>query len=244
MLDVLILSRPPSWRLRYLGGGSVSASAHSAILALIVVATGRTAAMQNALGFDTTLVYVAPDRPAEPDRQAAQERERAARQVLLVDEPVKGFQTIAAVTDIPTQLPPIDLTDRFDPRDYSGTGVEGGVADGREMDVAPGTVVRYAPVYEIAVVEEQPALIEPGTLEYPPLLQQAGIEGRAVLEFVLDPQGRVEPATITVVTSSHPGFATAALASLRRMRFSPGRVNGRGVRVLVRMPFDFTLVRR
>ena len=117
MLDVLVLSRPPSWRLRYFGGGSVSAAAHSAILTLIVFATGRSAAVQQALGFDTTLVYVAPHRTPEPDRQAEQEREQAARQVVLVDAPVKGFQTIAAITDIPNELPPVDLTERFDPRD-------------------------------------------------------------------------------------------------------------------------------
>jgi TonB family protein len=244
MLDVLVLSRPPSWRLRYFGGGSVSAAAHSAILTLIVFATGRTAAVQQALGFDTTLVYVAPNRPAEPDRQAEQEREQAARQVVLVDAPVKGFQTIAAITDIPDELPPIDLTEQFDPRDYSGTGVEGGVADGRAMDVAPGTVVRYSPVFEASVVEEQPALLEPPVLDYPPLLRLAGIEGRAVLEFVVDPQGRVEAGTIKLIQASHPGFATAARAAAPAMRFSPARVNGRAVRVLVRVPFDFTLVRR
>ena len=243
MLDVLVLSRPPSWRLRYFGGGSVSAAAHTAILSLIVFATGRSAAVQEALGFDTTLVYVAPNRPAEPEQQKAAE-ERAAQQIVLVDAPVKGFQTIAATTEIPNELPPIDLSERFDPRDYSGTGVEGGVAEGREVDVAPGTVVRYSPVFEVAVVEEIPAIIEAGVLEYPPLLRLAQIEGRAVLEFVVDPQGRVEVGTIKVVMASHPGFATAARAAAAGMRFSPGRVNGRGVRVLVRVPFDFDLVKQ
>jgi len=242
MLDVLVLSRPPSWRLRYFGGGSVSAAVHFAILALIVFATGRTAAVQEALAFDTTLVYVAANRPAPLEQQA--EEERAARQVLLVDAPVRGFQTIAAITEIPTDLPPIDLTEHFDPRDYSGTGVEGGVAEGREMDVAPGTVVRYSPVFEVSVVEERPAILEPGELEYPPLLRQAGIQGRTVLEFVVDARGRVEAGTIKVIQSSHPQFATAARAAAPAMRFSPARVNRRPVRVLVRVPFDFTLVLR
>lgn len=242
MLDVLVLSRPPSWRLRYFGGGSVSAAAHSVILALLAFVTGRSAAVQEALGFDTTLVYVAANRPAEPERQA--EPERAARQVLLVDVPVKGFQTIAAITEIPTELPPIDLSERFDPRDYSGTGVEGGVAEGQEVDVAPGTVVRYSPVFEVSVVEEKPEIIEAGVLEYPSLLRQAGVEGRVVLEFVVDPQGRVEAGTIKVIEAAHPAFATSARAAAPAMRFSPARVNGRAVRVLVRVPFDFKVIER
>jgi protein TonB len=242
MLDVLVLSRPPSWRLRYFGGGSVSAAVHFVILALVVFATGRSAAVQEALGFDTTLVYVAPDRPAEPERPA--QEEQRGRQILLVDVPVKGFQTIAAITDIPTELPPIDLTERFDPRDYSGTGVEGGVAEGREMDVAPGTVVRYSPVFDVSVVEEKPEIIEAGVLEYPSLLRQAEVEGRTVLEFVVDPQGRVEAGSIKVIETSHPDFAKAARAAVPAMRFSPARVNGRAVRVLVRVPFEFTIIPR
>jgi len=79
---------------------------------------------------------------------------------------------------------------------------------------------------------------------YPPLLRLAGITGRAVLEFVVDVQGRVETGTIKVIESSHPGFATSARAAAPAMRFSPARVNGRAVRVLVRVPFDFTLVQR
>ncbi len=158
---------------------------------------------------------------------------------MLVDAPVKGFQTIVAVTDIPTELPPIDLTERFDPRDYSGVGVEGGVAEGRELDVSETMAV-----FAASVVEEKPEVLESAALMYPPLLRQAGIEGRAVLEFVVDPRGFVEANTIKVIKSSHPAFTAAAVEAAPKMRFSPARVNGRPVRVLVRLPFDFTLVKR
>jgi hypothetical protein len=201
MLDVLVFSRPPTLRLRYLQSGSLSAVAHATIVALALVATAPGGSLREALAFDTTLVYIAPDRAVEPEK-VAQEEEQAARQVLLVDVPVRGFQTIAAIADIPNEIPPIDLTQRFDPRDYSGKGIEGGVADGRDMDVAPGTVVRYSPVFEVAVVEEKPAMLEAGAPEYPPLLRQAGVQGRAVLEFVVDTWGRVEPKTIAYFGSS------------------------------------------
>jgi len=232
MLDVLILSRPPSLRGKYFGAGSLSAVVHSGIVILALFATQHAATVTQALAFDTTLVYVA-NRPPEPEQQ------REEPQIVLVDAPVRGFQTIVAVTEIPTELPPIDLSEKFDPRDYSGTGVEGGVAEGRELDPSETMAV-----FAVSVVEEPPEVLESAALVYPPLLQQAGIEGRAVLEFVVDPRGYVETNTIKVIKSSHPAFTAAAQAAAPRMRFSPARVNGRPVRVLVRLPFDFTLVRR
>ena len=42
----------------------------------------------------------------------------------------KGFQTLAASIKVPTEIPPVDLTSSFDPRDYSGVGIEGGAFDG------------------------------------------------------------------------------------------------------------------
>lgn len=234
MLDVLVLSRPPSWRGRYFGAGSISTAAHCAVVVLALVATQHRSAVREALAFDTALVFVDPSRPAAPEKQPEEP------QILLVDEPVKGFQTIVAVTDIPTELPSIDLTERFDPRDYSGVGVEGGTAEGREADVSPGTMA----VFAAAVVEVKPEVLESAALEYPPLLRQAGLQGRAVLEFVVDQRGYVEAGTIRVVYASHPAFAAAARAGAPTMRFTPARVNERPVRVLVRVPFDFALLKR
>jgi len=75
---------------------------------------------------------------------------------------------------------------------------------------------------------------------YPELLRAAGIEGRVVLQVVIDTLGRAEPAA-RVFESSNPGFDGAALACVRGARFRPGRVGGRAVRVLIRLPIAFTL---
>src|SRR5207253_9564586 len=75
---------------------------------------------------------------------------------------------------------------------------------------------------------------------YPELLRAAGIEGRVVLQVVIDTLGRAEPAA-RVFASSNPGFDGAALAYVRGARFRPGRAGGRAVRVLTRLPIAFTL---
>ncbi|PYO99437.1 MAG: hypothetical protein DMD60_01755 [Gemmatimonadetes bacterium] len=57
--------------------------------------------------------------------------------------------------------------------------------------------------------------------------------GIALVRFVVDSAGRVEPASITVVSSPSPALRDTLLEHVRPARFSPGRVQGRGVRVLM-----------
>jgi TonB family protein len=57
--------------------------------------------------------------------------------------------------------------------------------------------------------------------------------GIALVRFVVDSAGRVEPASIAVVSSPSPALRETLLDHVRPARFSPGRVQGRGVRVLM-----------
>lgn len=96
-------------------------------------------------------------------------------------------------------------------------------------------------VYEARVVDDAPELLSAPPARYPEMLRLARIEGVAMIEGVVDTLGRMEHATLRVVSSPHPAFSAAALESLGGAVFRPGRVYGRAVRVLVRIPVRFTL---
>ena len=220
MFDNLIESNRKADKKRVAGIGLVSLAVHTTLIgAAVYVTLGATEANTNVV-MDTTLVYL---------NQQQQQEEEQPKPVQL-DVQLKGFQTIIAPTNIPTDIPPINLTEKFDPRDYSGSGVEGGV----------GTGVAVGDVYSEALVEEKP---EPLSVvqEYPPLLKQAGIEGSAVVEFVVDTMGRAEARSIRVIQGSNPEFERSAKNMIARALFRPGRVHGRAVRVLVRLPVVFKL---
>jgi protein TonB len=78
---------------------------------------------------------------------------------------------------------------------------------------------------------------------YPQLLRDAGVEGVARLQFVIDTLGRVEPRSVKVVETTHPAFALAVQAALPHMRFAPARVGSHAVRQLVEFPLQFRLRR-
>jgi TonB family protein len=153
-----------------------------------------------------------------------------------LEPPPKGFQTLAAPIDIPTEIPPIDLKEKFDPRDYSGVGQEGGVATGIVGGTGP---VDLNQVFQEAVVDEAPERLAGPTPVYPAMLHEAGIEGTVVFEMVIDTTGHPEVGSFRVVSSSHQLFATAARDAILKSIYRPGRIRGHAVRVLVHQPISF-----
>ena len=57
---------------------------------------------------------------------------------------------------------------------------------------------------------------------YPLVLARAGVEGEVSLRVVVDSLGRVVPAELRVLRSSHDLFARAAKAAILAWRFEPG----------------------
>ena len=80
---------------------------------------------------DTTMVFLKPPEPPKPPPE-----QPPPDVIVAANPPPKGFQTVVAPTDIPKDIPPVDLDQKpFDPRDFTGKGVEGGIGTG----VAGGT---------------------------------------------------------------------------------------------------------
>ena len=204
-----------------LGVGVASLAFHSAMIAAVVYATLHAAPSDNHVRMDTTVVLL-----------AAQEQHKSADIPPLVDA-LKGFQTIAVPAQSPTDIPPVDLQQHFDPKDFSGSGVEGGRAN--------GIVVSGNEVYAEALVEERPALLSAPPPVYPPLLKQAGIQGRVILRAVIDTTGRVEPTSIVIMKSPNPAFDQPTKDWVLKALFRPARLHGRGVRVFINLPVDYSL---
>jgi protein TonB len=92
-----------------------------------------------------------------------------------------------------------------------------------------------------AALVDEPAVADPRNRppRYPEPLRAAGLGGRAVARFVVDTAGRVEPATVAIVSADHPLLAGAVREALARARFRPARAGGVRVRQLVEQPFAF-----
>lgn len=137
---------------------------------------------------------------------------------------------VSVPVEIPLGLPPIEGATPFDPAqcvDCAGLAVGDPRVDGDGS-------------WPSDVVEEPPVVLAGRPPSYPEMLRATGITGRVVVQAVIDTLGRAEPG-MTVVESSRAGFEAPALDYVRRALFRPGRVHGRPVRVLIRLPVDFRL---
>ncbi|HET9707001.1 MAG TPA: energy transducer TonB [Gemmatimonadales bacterium] len=223
-LQLFASDRKPD-ALGFTRGGLVSLLVHTAVIGGAIFATLSARQSAGAAKLDTAIVYV---QPQEPQHETPPPPE--------LQVPFKGFQTVAVPTTIPTTIPPVDLQEHFDPKDFSGVGVEGGTATG----VTPPSGDQ---VYSTLEVDQPPVRLSAPPLErdYPNLLRQAGITGRVIIEAVIDTTGKAELTSIAVVQTPHPGFNEAAKRWMAQALFRPARKGGNAVRVLVRQAIDFSL---
>lgn len=76
---------------------------------------------------------------------------------------------------------------------------------------------------------------------YPDVLRLADIEGEVLAQFIVDENGVADSTSFTVLRSTHALFTNAVLSSITSFRFNPAELNGRRVKQLVQMPFQFSL---
>jgi len=224
VFEHLIESKRKADKKKAFGLGFVSLVGHSILVLLAVIATITAGQAASDEIPDTMMVFL------------NQEEKKQEEQPPVLEIPqLKGFQTVVAPTDIPTNIPPINLQEHFDPKDYSGTGVEGGIGTG----IVPSS----GDVYMESVVEERPEVLSGPQLQYPDLLRQAAIQGRVLVQAIIDTSGRAEPQSVKVIQSPNPGFDQSARNYVLRALFRPARVHGRAVRVLINLPIDFKIKR-
>lgn len=254
MLEVLIASRPTRQAAPAAFAGAFLF--HAVMLSLGIVTTTVTVEAVRRAVDDTTLIFLprldpvraqqASPRPGVPGGGGS----GGSGVMLAVDPPALGFQVVDLVSAVPTSLPGLDEGLRhFDPRDFTGRGVEGGAAWG--VVGGTGSADQDRPpegntgvIYSASLIDERfvPAmiLVQP-RLVYPAALEAAGIGGRAELQFVIDTAGLIEDASVKVLLATHEAFANAAKQSIAEVRFAPATYGGHPVRQLSKLPFKFVV---
>ncbi len=223
MFDTLIESKHKAKRGQLFGTGLMSLVFHTVLIAGAVYATLQAGQADDKVKVDTAMVYIQQEQQKQPDQPPPPQ----------LDIQLKGFQTVVAPTDIPTNIPPVNLNEKFDPKDFTGVGVEGGSGS--------GIVPTGGEVLTVDVVQEKPERLSGPQPVYPELLRQAGIEGTVIVQAIVDTMGHIEPNSIRIIESPNPGFDQAVKNMVLKSLYRPARVYGHAVRVLIQQPVSFSI---
>lgn len=173
-------------------------------------------------------VRVEPPRAPEPPQQ----------QQVRVDGPPAGPVIDAPPSHIPPDIPILQQGQATGPItgpvqwNWDGTARDtGGQDDLFGLSVPTGP--RVAGVGGVT----RPAITKRVEPVYPPLLAKIGLEGSAVVECIVEEDGRITSAT--VVSATHALFGEAARKAVLQWRFSPGMLNGEPVPTIFQLTVDF-----
>lgn len=235
-----------------LGGKTVTFSLliHGLVLAGAVYASVGGPAEEERVEEEVTFMELEPEEPEQPQAEEPPPPPPPEAPVN-TPPPPKGFQELVPPDVPPPVIPDIDTSaPAVKVEDFSGIGRAGGTAKGVEVGGVP---TNAAPVdssqfvFEVGSLDydARPEIRNRGQLPgilsryYPRMLADAGIEGQTVMQFVILPNGQVDPASIKVISSSHDQFADASVKAIEKFRFSPGKYKGQPVRVMIQIPITW-----
>ena len=229
MFTTLVESRGTRPRRRV--GTVLSVVAHTVIISFAVYATARA----NTAKHSPIVDVFQPLTPYHPERP----RPVPAPNPIAPPPPVKGPVPDFPLT-VPEFLPHTDFTKSVVDSDFWTRRAAGLTRSGDSS--ASGTQTNQP--FLVTQVEKA-AAAAPGSAQpvYPPMLEESGIMGRVVAQFVVDTLGHVEPGSLHLLQTDNDLFDVAVKAALPRMRFYPAEVNGHRVRQLVEQAFVFELRR-
>lgn len=219
-----------------LGQTAVSLVIHVVLIYGAIEATKSAAQVVQGIIQDTTMMFLTPPPPPPPPPPDMPPPEA----VVMTNPPPQGFQTVMPPTEIPTTIPPVNLAERFDARDFSGKGVEGGIATGIVGGTGDVPTVTGETFLD-SQVDDPVQQVNMPRPRYPPVLQQAGVSGRVELEYVVDTTGHAEPRTIRILNSTNAQFEAPAREAITKAVFKPARIRGQAVRQLVRQAIAFNI---
>ena len=235
------ISDPPasqSWRARSV---PASIAAHGLILAALAIVPLLVVAAPATLPYPhRNIAYLPAASVPAAERTTLQTRDRQATAEARPDlAPITAPDTVGEEKEIPTPV-----------GDSSGVGVSGGIDDlgtsGTGVPWGTDTAAPLPPELDPVAkrtVRAGGAIVAPRKIVHvapdtPAIARHARVEGIVIIEATVDESGTVQSARVLRSVSL---LDEAALGAVRQWRFTPTRLNGAPVSVILTVTVNFAL---
>ena len=213
----------------------LSLAAHAAALAvLIVVPLVATDVLPLPDEFRPVILDT-PEIPVEPPKPIPPAPTPQA--TTPVNPETAPVEAPTGVTPEPPARPPTDLTDGAAVSTVSGA-VPGAGGDDRVTGLIPPPPPVARPPVHVGGLITAPMKVHDVAPMYPTTARAAGIQGIVIIQATIGVDGNVVNAK---VLRAVPFLDQAALDAVRQWRFSPTRLNGEPVAVIMTVTVNFTL---
>jgi len=231
-----VLDHRPAVPAGRLSALPVSIAVHTLVIAaLIVIPPFATDVLPLVQATDVfwTPVPLPPSPPPSPIATARRAEPAAAAESATTPlEPPSGvFREGLIVTEPPVDLPAIDASGSI-----PGAGVPGGT--GTVLPDAPQAVRPAVAPVPVSALVTPPVKIRDVSPVYPETARLARVEGIVIIEAVIGVGGDVQE---TKVLRSMPLLTEAAVAAVRQWKYTPTRLGGRPVPVIMTVTVNFRL---
>jgi protein TonB len=228
MLNTLFESR--SSRKRNMKGTATAVAAHALIIAGAAYATATAATARDFKPADVVKIYSPPTSSnAAPSKPATHSASRSPQHTAIVP-------TISV--NISPNLPPVDISLAATVR---GADSDFPLSSSGTAGIPSTSAARSA--YDAAEVESEVLVVSGFRPQYPAALRSAGIEGRVVAQFVVASDGKIDPASIRILSSTNDIFGVSVRQALLKSKFLPAKIGTQSVPQLVQQLFVFKLDR-
>lgn len=252
MLDRLIASDPPPAPL---DGRALAISLAVNALGFLLLtwsisgSTPPLEPLEEPVRYVDLAEYQEPDPlPEPPEPEEPLPVPETAPEPTVEDVPL-GFQELQVPDPVVGIPDPDSLALALAAEDVRGRGVAGGLARGTatRRDDAGNGGSDDGVIYALPSVSRLPELLNGDELRavlaelMPRRLRELGVGGVVVLQFVVGADGRVEEEGVVILQNSIPELEGPSRQALRAMRWRPGQVGSRSVRVTVQIPITWSV---
>jgi TonB family protein len=221
-----LLQHPPHSPEPVRVGATVSIMTHALVVLSLALGT-RQAAVQIEMAqesiIETAIRYLLP-----PDKRAAQSEETLSRYTTQRAGPLPSTTSAEEYASPEAKQAGADAT-----KDMDGS---------TQMSLAEAASAQDA----FTLIDVDTAVArdpESAAPKYPASLQARGIEGSAIVRFVVDTTGYADLESFRLMETNHPLFGASVREALPGMKFRPAAIGSRKVRQLVELPFAFRIIR-
>ena len=194
------------------------------------------------VSFIVTLILVIAAFKFSPKQAKIEKITQTREEPIIIKDPIQTTQITEPPPMLKPVIPVVALSDEIEDLIMKDISIDGTSEYSKPLIIHKEKIVEDDKIF--VAVEEMPEILGGmkslySKLYYPDIIRRAEIEGKVIIEFIVDKNGNV--VDMKIIQSVNDKLDEIALNAVRDLKFTPGRQRGKPVKVKMKIPINFRL---